>query len=49
MNQITKNLVKKNKDLRVVLKEFPIFGNQSQLTAKKSLAITIQGEYYVFS
>lgn len=48
MDQIIQNLVKQNKDLRIVFKELPIFGDQSQLPAKVSLAAVRQGKYYVF-
>lgn len=48
MNQFIQNLVEKNKDLRVVFKELPIFDYQSQLATKTSLSAEKQGKYYVF-
>ena len=42
MNEILAN----NKDIRVVFKEFPIFGKPSLLAAKAALAAAKQGKYY---
>lgn len=38
-------LVEKNKDLRVIYKEFPIFGQGSELASKAALAAAMQGKY----
>ena len=48
MNPIIQNIVKKNKNLRVVFKELPIFGSESQFAAKAALASVKQGKDYVF-
>lgn len=48
MNPIIQNLLRKNKNLRVVFKELPIFGRQSKLAAEASLASFKQGKYYSF-
>ena len=39
------NLVKKNPDLRVIYKEFPIFGDSSITASKAALAAGMQGKY----
>jgi protein-disulfide isomerase len=41
-------LVEKDKNLRVVLKEFPIFGQHSEFAAKAALASIRQGKYWPF-
>ncbi len=38
-------LVKENPDLKVVFKEFPIFGKSSEIAARVALAANIQGKY----
>jgi len=38
-------LVQKNSDLRVIYKEFPIFGQDSELASKVALAAAMQGKY----
>lgn len=48
MSKIIQKLVKKNKNLRVVFKELPIFGDSSQFAAKVSLASARQNKYYMF-
>nr|BAA20508.1 27kDa outer membrane protein [Coxiella burnetii] len=48
MNSVIQAIVKQNKNLRVVFKELPIFGGQSQYAAKVSLAAAKQGKYYAF-
>lgn len=48
MNQIMQNLLKSNKDVRVVFKELPIFGDDSQFAAKAALASVKQGKYFAF-
>ncbi|MDP3560323.1 MAG: DsbA family protein [Legionellaceae bacterium] len=39
------NLVAKNKDLRVIYKEFPIFGKSSEVASRAALAAAMQGKY----
>ena len=41
-------LVEKDKNLRIVLKEFPIFGQHSEFAAKAALASIRQGKYWPF-
>ena len=48
MTSIVNDLVKQDKNLRVVYKEFPIFGPSSELAAKAALASKIQGKYLAF-
>lgn len=48
MNVAIDNLIKQNKDLRVVFKEFPIFGANSQYAATAALASEKQGKYFEF-
>jgi len=48
MTQIVDNLIKKNPNLRVVFKEFPIRGPMSETAAKAALASAKQGKYYEF-
>ena len=38
-------LVKKDKNLRVIYKEFPIFGKSSELASQAALAAAMQGKY----
>ena len=40
------NLMEKDKNLRVVLKEFPIFGGDSDYAAKAAIAAKKQGKYW---
>lgn len=42
---VVEALMKKNSDLRVVYKEFPIFGTNSILAAKAALAANVKGKY----
>ena len=42
------NLIEQDKNLRVVLKEFPIFGGDSDYAAKAALASQKQGKYWEF-
>jgi protein-disulfide isomerase len=42
------NLVSKDPELRVVLKEFPIFGEDSEYAARAALAAAKQGKYWDF-
>ena len=45
MEVVVDGLIKKNKDLRVVYKEFPIFGKDSELASKVAMAAAMQGKY----
>ena len=45
MTPIMDNLVKKDSDLRVVYKEFPIFGKSSEFASRAALAAGMQGKY----
>ena len=49
MEPIVANLVKNNPGLRVVFKEFPIFGDVSDYAARMSLAAYKQGKYIKFN
>jgi protein-disulfide isomerase len=42
------NLIKKDPNLKVVYKEFPIFGRSSELAAQAALAANKQGKYLAF-
>lgn len=42
---VIKDLIKKNADLRVVYKEFPIFGDASIYASKAAMAAAAQGKY----
>lgn len=48
MVPVVDQLIKKNKNLRVVFKEFPIFGANSQFAAAAALASAKQGKYMKF-
>ena len=48
MSPVISALIQKNKDLRVVLKQFPIFGESSEYAAKAVLASQKQGKFQVF-
>lgn len=48
MSPVVDNLIKKNPNLRVVFKEFPIRGPLSETAAKAVLAAQKQGKYYEF-
>ncbi len=48
MTPVIDNLIKKNKNVRVVFKEFPIRGPISELASKAALAAQKQGKYYQF-
>ncbi|HEX2549217.1 MAG TPA: DsbA family protein, partial [Gammaproteobacteria bacterium] len=48
MAPVVENVIKKNPNLRVVLKEFPIRGPLSETIAKAALAAQKQGKYYEF-
>ena len=45
MKPIVAELIKKNPDLRVVFKEFPIFGKSSETASRVALAAAMQGKY----
>ncbi len=45
MSPTMSNLVKKDRDLRVIYKEFPIFGKSSELASRAALAAGMQGKY----
>jgi protein-disulfide isomerase len=45
MTPIIDGLVKKDSDLRVVYKEFPIFGKSSETASRAALAAGMQGKY----
>lgn len=48
MAPVVDNLIKKNSNLRVVMKEFPIRGPLSETAAKAALAAQKQGKYFEF-
>lgn len=48
MSSVIQQLVQNNKDLRVVYKEFPIFGGASEYAAKVALALNKQNKYAPF-
>lgn len=45
MAPVISELVKKDKNLRVIYKEFPIFGKSSDLASRAALAAAMQGKY----
>lgn len=45
MSATMNNLVKKDRDLRVIYKEFPIFGKSSETASRAALAAGMQGKY----
>ncbi|GGI79129.1 DsbA family protein [Legionella impletisoli] len=45
MKSVISDLIKKNENLRVIYKEFPIFGKNSELASKAALAAAMQGKY----
>jgi protein-disulfide isomerase len=48
MVPIIQSLIKTNPELRVVLKEFPVRGDMSQLASKAALAANLQGKYATY-
>tara|TARA_Y100000815_G_C13347544_1_gene502718 strand:+ start:5519 stop:6295 length:777 start_codon:yes stop_codon:yes gene_type:complete len=48
MTKIVDNLAKQNSNLRIVYKEYPIFGGASEIAAKAALAANQQGKYTAF-
>ena len=45
MSPTIESLVKKDSDLRVIYKEFPIFGKSSEMASRVALAAGMQGKY----
>lgn len=45
MSPVLSSLIKKDNSLRVIYKEFPIFGKSSELASKAALAAGMQGKY----
>lgn len=45
MAPVVKNLMKQDKNLRVIYREYPIFGGDSDLAAKAALAAGLQNKY----
>ena len=45
MASVLSDLVKKDNNLRIVYKEFPIFGKSSELASRAALAAGMQGKY----
>ncbi|MBA2709280.1 MAG: DsbA family protein [Tatlockia sp.] len=45
MEPVISGLIKRNPNLRVIYKEFPIFGESSELASKAALAAAMQGKY----
>ena len=45
MSTVISDLVKKDSNLRVIYKEFPIFGESSEIASKAALAAAMQGKY----
>lgn len=45
MKPVMSELLKKNANVRVVYKEFPIFGKNSEVASKATLAAAMQGKY----
>ncbi len=48
MASVVASLIRRNPNLRVVFKEFPIFGDTSIYASKAALAARNQGKYFVF-
>ena len=48
MAPIVEKLVQKNKDIKLIFKELPIFGGASNTAATAALAAAKQGKYYAF-
>jgi protein-disulfide isomerase len=46
MKNIVAQLMQKNPNLKVVFKEFPIFGENSEFAAKAAMAAALQGKYW---
>ncbi len=48
MAPVIKELIAKNESLRVIYKEFPIFGKSSETASRVALAAAMQGKYRAF-
>lgn len=48
MGTVIESAIKQDKNLKVIFKELPIFGKNSQFAAKAALASVKQGKYYQF-
>ncbi len=48
MNKVVQQTIKQNKDLKVIFKEWPIFGGASKYAAMAAIASMKQGKYYAF-
>lgn len=48
MAPVINELIKKNANLRVIYKEFPIFGKSSEVASQVALAAAMQGKYQAF-
>jgi len=48
MKPVVASLIEKNKDLRVIYKELPIFGKSSEYASQATLAAAKQGKYAAF-
>ena len=48
MNTTVQNILKQNSNLRIIFKELPIFGSESQFAAKAALASVKQNKYLAF-
>ena len=48
MKPIVNTLIKNNPKLRVIFKEFPIFGKESELASRVAIAAAMQGKYMKF-
>ena len=46
MNSVIQSVIKSNKNVKVIFKELPIFGANSQFAAKAALAANQQGKYF---
>ncbi len=48
MEPIIQKIIKKNKNVKVIFREFPFLGSDSEYAAKAALASAKQGKYYAF-
>ncbi len=48
MVPVVDSLIEKDKNLRVIYKEFPIFGESSEVASRAALAAAMQGKYKAF-
>ena len=48
MKPVIDDLIKKNASLRVIYKEFPIFGKHSELASRAAIGAAMQGKYMQF-